>query len=249
MSSFGVLTALQYVPGDSFLHRLDPRSKYGFVASFSVCLISIHSFTASFFYTLVALFLLLISKLRLSSIWVNIRGLFIVLILFNYFQIAINGIEAAAIMTSKIISFFTMVTLLLSTTAPEKQMEGLRKLLSPLRRFGVKTETCAVMFAIAVIYLPLLLEDFVRIMQAQKVRGPQYGRWNLVGRGRDLILLLSPLLLMTFRRAERVSDAMESRCFRPGKERTAFYQIKIGKYDIIVLTLALLLPFVQLNFE
>lgn len=249
MRSFGALSTLQYVPGDSFLHRLDPRSKYGFVATYSISLVSSHSLTACLIYTLVALFLLLLSKLRLYLLWENIRGLIVLLVLIIYFQIALNGIEAAALMTLKMISFIFMVTLILSTTPPEKQMEGLRKLLSPLRRFGVKTESYAVMVNIAIIYLPLLLEDLMRIMQAQRMRGPQYGRWNMAWRGRDMILLLTPLLLMTFRRAERLSDAMESRCFRPGSERTAFYQLKLGRHDLVVLILALLLPFVRLISE
>jgi len=246
MSSFGALSSLQYVPGDSFLHRLDPRSKYGFIASYSISLVSSHSFTESLIYTLV---LFLLSKLRLNLLWENMRGLFVLIIIFIYFQIALNGIEAAALMTLKMISFIFMVTLLLSTTPPEKQMEGLRKLLSPLRRLGVKTESCAVMVNIAIIYLPLLMEDLMRIMQAQRIRGPQHGRWNLAWRGRDMILLLTPLLLSTFRRAERLSDAMESRCFQPGSDRSAFYQLNLGRHDIIVLILALLLPFIRLISE
>jgi len=249
MSSFGALSTLQYVPGDSFLHRVDPRSKYGFVASYSISLVSSHSLTASLIYTLVALFLFLLSKLSLILLWENLRAFFVVILILNYFQVALNGIEAAAQITLKLISFILMVMLLLSTTPPEKQMEGLRKLLSPLRRLGVKTESCAVMFTIAVIYLPLLMEDLMRMMQAQRIRGPRYGRWNLAWRGRDMISLLTPLLLTIFRRAERLSDAMESRCFLPGSERTVFYQLKLDRRDIIVLILALLIPFIQFNFE
>ncbi|MFK7693303.1 energy-coupling factor transporter transmembrane component T family protein [Paenibacillus sp. HJGM_3] len=249
MSSFGALSTLQYVPGDSLLHRLDPRSKYGFAVSYSISLVTSHSLTTCFIYTLIALFLFLLSKLRFYLFWENTRGLLVVLLLFISLQIVLNGVEDAALMTLKMISFILMVTILLSTTPPEKQLEGLRKMLSPLRRFGVKTESCAVMFMIAVIYLPLLLEDLMRIMQAQRVRGPQYGRWNLAWRGRDMIFLLTPLLLTTFRRAERLSDAMESRCFRPGSERTTLYPLKLGRLDIIVLILALLLPFIHINSE
>jgi len=74
MSSLGALSTLQYVPGDSFLHRLDPRSKCGFVASYSLSLLSSHSFTAILVYTFIALLLLLLSKPRLYIIWDNIRG-------------------------------------------------------------------------------------------------------------------------------------------------------------------------------
>lgn len=249
MSNFGALSTFQYVPGDSYLHRLDPRSKYGFVASYSISLVSSHSLIAILIYALIALFLLALSKLRLYLIWKNLQGFFVVIIILNYFQITLNGIEAAAIIMLKMISFILMFTLILSTTPPEKQVEGLRIILSPLRRLGVKTESCAVMFTIAIIYLPLLLEDLRRMMQSQRVRGPQYGRWNLAGRGRDMFLLMTPLLLMTFRRAERLSDAMESRCFAPGSERTAFYQLKLGMHDFIVFVLALLLPFIHLISE
>lgn len=249
MSGFGALSIMQYVPGDSFLHRLDPRSKYGFAVCCSVSLLSSHSFTASLIYMLVAIGVFLQTKLCLILLWENIRGLVVVILLFNTFQFVLNGIEAAALMTLNMMSLILLITTLISTTPPEKQMEGLRNLLSPLRRFGVNTESFAVMFTLAVIYLPLLLEDLIRIRQAQRVRGPQYAGWNLAGRGRALILLLTPLLHTTFRRAERLSDAMESRCFRPGSERTVLYPLKFGRYDRIVLVLALMLPFIHCYSE
>ncbi|MGO4699322.1 energy-coupling factor transporter transmembrane protein EcfT [Paenibacillus sp. 2TAB26] len=249
MNSLGPLSALQYVPGNSLLHRLDPRSKYGFVVSYSINLASSHSLTTSLIHTFIALLLFLLSKLHLLTVWKNIQGLVIVLLILNYFQFRLHGIEAAALLTLKMLSFFLLMTLMLSTTPPEKQMEGLQKLLSPLRRLGVKTESFVFMFTIAVIYLPLLLEDLMRIMQAQNARGPQPGRWNLLARGKDMLLLLTPLLFIIFRRAERLSEAMESRCYYPGCDRTAFYQLKLGKHDFIVLLLALLLAFVPLYSE
>lgn len=249
MSSFGTLFALQYVPGNSLLHRLDPRSKYGFAVSYSITLAFSHSLTKTLIYTCIGLLLFLLSKLHLLTVWKNIRGLFIVLLVMNYFQYRLHGIEAAALLALKMISFFLTVILMLSTTPPEKQMEGLHKLMSPMQRLGVKTESFVFMFTVAIIYLPLLLEDLMRIMQAQRARGPQPGRWNLLGRSKDMLLLLNHLLYMIFRRAERLSEAMESRCYRPGCERTAFYQLKLGKSDIIVFLLALLLAFVPLYFE
>jgi energy-coupling factor transport system permease protein len=249
MNIMGPITALQYVPGNSLLHRLDPRSKYGFIISYSITLAFSHSLPTCLIYTFIVLFLLLLSKLHILTVWKNIRGLFIVLLILNYFQFRLHGIEAAALLTLKMLSIFLLVTLMLSTTPTEKQMEGLHLLLSPLRRLGVKTESFAFMFTIAVIYLPLLLEDLMRITQAQRARGPQPGRWNVPGKVKDMCLLLPPLLFIIFRRAERLSEAMESRCFRPGCERTAYYQLKLGKYDVIVLLLALLLVFVPLFSE
>jgi energy-coupling factor transport system permease protein len=249
MKNFGPLSVLQYIPGNSLLHRLDPRSKYGFVVSYLINLAYSHTLTMSLIYTFIALFLFLFSKLNLLTVWKNIRGLVIVLFIFNYLQFSLHGKEAAALLTLKMLSLLLILTLTLSTTPPEKQMEGLHKLLSPLRRMGVKTESFVFMFTIAVIYLPLLLEDLIQIMQAQRARGPQIGRWDILGRGKDMLLLLNPLLFIIFRRAERLSEAMESRCYCPGCERTAFYQLKLGKHDMIVLLLALLLAFVPLFFE
>ncbi|MFD2612413.1 energy-coupling factor transporter transmembrane component T family protein [Paenibacillus gansuensis] len=246
MNSLGPLSAIHYIPGNSLLHRLDPRSKYGFVVSYSINLVSSHSLTMSLIYTLIAFLLFTLSKLHLLTVWTNIRGIVIVLLILNYFQFRLHGIEAAALLTLKTLSFFLVVMLMFSTTPPEKQMEGLHKLLSPLRYLGVRTESFVFMFTIAVIYLPLLLEDLMRIMQAQRARGPQPGRWNLLGRGKDMFLLLNPLLFIIFRRAERLSEAMESRCYCPGCDRTAYYLLKLGKHDIVVLLLALLFAFVPL---
>lgn len=249
MNSFGPLSALQYIPGNSLLHRLDPRSKYGFVVSYSINLLSSHSLTMSLIYTSITILLFLLSKLHLITVWKNIRELVVVLFILNYLQFRVHGIEAATLLTLKVLSLILLVTLMLSTTPPEKLMEGLHKLLSPLRRLGIKTESFVFMFTIAVIYLPLLLEDLMQIMQAQRARGPQLGRWNLLGRGKDMFLLLVPIVFIIFRRAERLSEAMESRCYCPGCDRTAFYQLKLRKPDIIVLLLALLLALVPLFSE
>jgi len=246
MGSFGALSVLQYVPGDSLMHRLDPRSKYGFVIGFSITLVFSHSLITCLICAVIALFLYLLSKLRFLLLWKNMQGVIIVLLLLGYFQASLHGIEAAARMTLKTVSFFLMVTLTLSTTPPEKQMEGLRKILSPLRRLGVKTESFVLMFNVAVLYLPLLLEDLMRMMQAQKARRLQRGRRNWAVRGKDTLFLLTPLLLLTFRRAERLSEAMESRCYSPRCERSAFYVLRLGRHDVVVLILAVLLPFILL---
>ncbi|SMF92250.1 energy-coupling factor transport system permease protein [Paenibacillus uliginis N3/975] len=246
MSNLGALSSLQYAAGDSILHRLDPRSKYGFAISYSVTLVSSNSLIMTLVCMVIVIFLYMFSGLRLLMVWKSIRGIIVVLLILAGFQASLNGIEAAAQMTLKVLSFFLMITLILSTTPPEKQMEGLRKLLTPLRRLGINTETFVFMFSVAVIYMPLLLEDTTRILQAQRVRGLHGGRWNIAGRGKDMFLLLTPILLMIFRRAERLSEAMESRCYQPGCERTGYYQLKIAKHDIIVLILALLLPLILL---
>jgi energy-coupling factor transport system permease protein len=249
MDSFSSVSVLQYVPGNSLLHRLDPRAKYGFVVSYSITLASSHSLTLSLICTCIAFFSFLLSKLHPLAVWKNIRGFLVVISVLSYFQFRLHGIEAAALLTSKMLSFFLLVTLMVFTTPPEKQMEGLRSVLSPLRRLGVKTETFVFMFTIAVIYLPLLLEDLMRIMQAQRARGRHLGRWNLAVKVKDMLSLLNPLFFVLFRRAERLAEAMESRCYSPGCERTAFYQLKFGKHDLIVLLMALLLALVSLYSE
>jgi energy-coupling factor transport system permease protein len=249
LNSFGPLSALQYIPGNSLLHRLDPRSKYGFVMSYSIALFSSHSIALSLICTMIVFSLLLLSKLSLLTLWKNVQGFFVAILILNYSQFRLHGIETAAPLTLNMLSFFLLVTLMLSTTSPEKQMEGLRYLLSPLRRMGIKTDSFVLMFTIAIIYLPLLSGDLMQIMHAQKARGPQPGRWNLAGRVKDMISLLNPLFFIIFRRAERLAESMESRCFHPGCERTALYQLKLGKRDIIVLLLALLLATVPLYSE
>ena len=235
MNSLGPLTILQYTPGNSLLHKLDPRSKYGLVLSYFITMASTPSLTTSFIYTLIALVLVLFCKLHLLTVWANIRGLVIVLLILNYAQYRLHGLETALVLTLRMFSFFLMLTLMLSTTLPEKHTAALQKLLSPLKRLGVNTELFVFMFTIAILYLPLLLQDLMRNMQAQKARGPQPDKWNIPARIKDLFLLLNPLLYIIFRRAERLSEAMESRCYSPGCERTAFYLLKFSKYDIIVL--------------
>lgn len=246
MNNLGALSSLQYVAGDSLLHRLDPRSKYGFAISYLVTLVSSNSLITSWVGMVIVISSYLLSGFHLLMVLKNLRGIIVVLFILGSIQASLNGIEPAALMTLKVLSLLLMITLMLSTTPPEKQIEGLRKLLSPVRRLGINTETFVFMFTVAVIYMPLLLEDTMRIMQAQRVRGLHNGRWNIARRSRDMLLLLIPVLLMILRRAERLSEAMESRCYQPGCERTGYVQLKIAKHDIIVLILAILLPFILL---
>lgn len=247
MSNLGAFSSMLYAAGDSFLHRLDPRSKCGFAISYSATLVLSNSLITSLVCMIVAIFLYLLSRLRLLMVWKNIRGILVVLFIWDGFQASLRGMEATALMTINVLSFFLMIIWMVSTTPPEKQMEGLRKLLTPLRRLGIHTETFVFMFTVAVIYIPLFLEDTMRIMQAQRIRGLHGGGWNIAGRGRDLFLLLTPLLLSIFRRAERLSEAMESRCYQPGCERTGYYPMKMATHDIILLILAILLPLILLS--
>ena len=249
MNSIGTLSVFQYIPGESLMHRLDPRSKYGIIVSLLINLAYSHTLIMSLIYTLLTLLLFLLSKLNLFTVWKNIRGFFILLFIFIIVQLRLYGIEAAALLMLKMVCLVVLMTLMLATTPPEKQMEAMYKLLSPLRRIGVKTESFVLMFTIAFIYLPLLLQDLIQITQAQRSRGPQASRWNIWSRGKDMLMLLTPLLFIVFRRAERLSEAMESRCYYPGCKRTAFYQLKLGRLDRLVLLLALLIGLVPLFLE
>lgn len=246
MSNFGALSSLQYAAGDSLLHRLDPRSKFCFAASYSVTLLLSDSLTKSLVCMGIALLLYVLSKLHLLMVWRNMKGIIVLLLIADCFHTVLYGVDAAALMTIKIISFFMTVSLMFTTTPPERLIEGLRKIVTPLRRLGLQTETFIFMFTVAFIYIPLLLEDMMRIMQAQRVRGLHRGTWNIAGRLKDMFYLLTPLFLTILRRAERLSDAMESRCFHPGCVRTSYVPIQIAKPDIIVFMLALLLPFLLL---
>src|SRR5690606_16628665 len=133
-----------------------PRSKYSFAISFTATLFSSHSLITCVVCSFIVIIFYQLSGLRFLFVWKSIRFVIVILFIFGIIQASLNGIEAAALMTLKWMSFFLIITLMLSTTPPEKQIEGLRKLLSPLRRFGMKTESFLFMFTAAVIYIPLL---------------------------------------------------------------------------------------------
>ncbi|HEY8425482.1 MAG TPA: energy-coupling factor transporter transmembrane component T [Limnochordales bacterium] len=245
--AIGEIALGQYVPGDSFLHRLDPRTKIGLVTGFIVLMFVVETWWG--YGVGVGLVALGLAAGRLSPRWV-LRGLRPIVMLIaisavlNAFwtegrtlwqwgplRLTAEGVERAGMMGLRLVLLVAGASLLTLTTSPIDLTDAIERLLTPFRRIGVPAHELAMMMSIALRFVPTLVEEAERIMKAQMARGAAFDRGSLVARARALVPLLVPLFVSAFRRADELALAMEARCYRGGEGRTRLRQLHMQRRD------------------
>ncbi len=245
------ITIGQYFPGDTIIHRLDPRIKIIIISLFIASLFFINSFIPYIFILGFILSVVRISKVPLKFILKGIKPLlFIILITFtiNVFMtkgevlfeigpltVTKEGLYLAVFMALRLIFLITGTSLLTLTTSPIALTDGIEKLLSPLKKIGLPAHELAMMMTIALRFIPTLLEETDKIMKAQMARGADFESGNILNRAKNLVPLLVPLFINAFRRADELATAMEARCYRGGENRTRLNELKLKKTDMMAL--------------
>lgn len=256
------ITLGQYYPGDSFLHRMDPRAKILCTMIFIVAIFLANNLWS---YLLVAGFTFLaiaMSGVPASLIWKAIKPLWIILVFtmgihvlttpgnelftWKFIHISEEGIRNGLTMTLRLVFLIAFSSLLTYTTSPIVLTDGIEALLMPFKRFGVPAHELAMMMTIALRFIPTLLEETDRIMKAQSSRGADFVNGNLWQRAKNMVPLLVPLFISAFRRADDLATAMEARCYRGGEGRTQMHQLAYTWRDrnaflAVILVTALLL--------
>ena len=249
------ITLGQYFPGNSPLHRMDPRTKI-----LGLMLDIVALFLAKSLLTYALLFAVLALMVRISRVPVKsiVRGLkpvvFILVftavlnlfytpgehVLFKLWILTVTweGVSTAFFMVVRIMMLITGTFLLTYTTSPILLTDGIENLLSPLKKIRVPVHELAMMMSIALRFIPTLIEETDKIMSAQRARGANFDTGNLVQRAKSLIPLLVPLFISAFRRADELAVAMECRCYHGGEGRTRLRQLKYHALDRITLALA-----------
>lgn len=241
------ITLGQYYPGDSFLHRMDPRAKIFCTVLFIAAVFLAESSAA---YVLVTVFIILsmaLSKLPPILMWKSVKPLWIILIftmlihllttpgteLFSYGWITISkeGVHNGILMTLRLVYLIIFSSLLTYTTSPIVLTDGIEHLLMPFKRFGVPAHELAMMMTIALRFIPTLLEETDRIMKAQASRGADFTAGNILQRAKNMIPVLVPLFISAFRRADELATAMEARCYRGGEGRTRMHELAYSWRD------------------
>lgn len=253
------MTLGQYFPGDSLIHRLDPRTKL----LATIALIAI-VFVAQGFagFALVAAFVLACAASTGIHLKFLIRGLkpifFIIIFTFilNLFfqtggtvlvqfwiiRITSQGLRMASFMAVRLILLVVSSQLLTLTTSPIALTDGLETLFRPLQVIRFPAHEIAMMMSIALRFIPTLMDEADKIMKAQKARGANFETGSIVQRARAMVPLLVPLFVGAFRRAEELALAMDARCYRGGAGRTRMKQLKFKGIDALA-GLAILLLF------
>lgn len=241
------MTLGQFFPGNSVIHRLDPRTKLTLTIVYIVVLFLARGPLTYGLMLLWLIGLILLSKISLRVILRGVRPLLFILIFtglinifytpgrvilsFWIFEITEEGLTTAGFMVLRIIMLIMGTFLLTYTTSPIKLTDGLERLLSPLKKIRVPVHEMSMMMTIALRFIPTLMEETEKIMNAQKARGADFESGNVFRRARALVPLLVPLFVSAFRRAEDLAVAMECRCYHGGEGRTRLRVLRYAALD------------------
>ena len=255
------ITLGQYYPGNSWVHKLDPRVKIIATLLFLIELFIVNDFIGFGIAAVVLGIVIAVSRVPLSFI---VRGLkpILVLLLFTFalnifmingevlwswgfLHITREGIRTAVFMAVRLILLIIGSSMLTLCTRPLSLTDGIERLLSPFKKIGLPAHEIAMMMTIALRFIPTLLDETDKIMKAQMARGADFETGNLFARAKAMIPLLVPLFVSAFRRAGELAMAMEARCYHGGENRTRLRKLEITKNDYIaggaVLALMLLI--------
>ena len=245
------ITLGQFFPGESVVHRLDPRTKLTLTLIYIVALFSAKGYYAYGLMLVALVASILLSKIKPKTILKSLKPLIFILMftfILNIFftkgtpfiefwiiSITYEGITMAFTMIVRLIMLIMGTFLLTYTTSPIALTDGLESLLNPLKKIRLPVHELAMMMSIALRFIPTLIEETDKIMSAQKARGADFESGNLIRRAKAMLPILVPLFISAFRRADELAVAMESRCYHGGEGRTRMKQLKIKGRDISAL--------------
>ena len=242
------ITLGQYYPGNSFIHRLDPRVKILATVFYIVALFVVADFIGFAVAYIELAVIIAVSRVPLRFILRGLKPVFLILaftFLINMFMvkgeplvtlgfltITREGLRTAVFMAVRLILLIIGASLLTLTTKPISLTDGMEALLSPFKRFGLPAHELAMMMTIALRFIPTLLEETDKIMKAQQARGADFESGNLIRRAKALIPILVPLFISAFRIAQDLAMAMEARCYGGNIQRTRMNGMKLKSRDI-----------------
>lgn len=251
------VTLGQYFPGDTPVHRLDPRTKLIFLTGYIVALFLAKNWAS---YSLIFFTLAAVSytaHIKPKTLLSGLKPLLFIVVFtalinllygpgeplytFWIFRITRQGIHNAIFMVLRIMMLVCGTFMLTYTTSPLSLTDGLELLLNPLKKIRLPVHELSMMMSIALRFIPTLIEETDKIMSAQKARGAAFDTGKLTDRARALLPLLVPLFVGAFRRADELATAMECRCYHGGEGRTRMKQLRFSGIDFAAFSLCALL--------
>ena len=252
------ITLGQYFPGNSWIHRLDPRTK---ILATIIYIIAIFFADAPLSYgilTASAALVILISRLPWLMVVESLKPIWIIVILtmlihmftapgehiiftWKFLSVTQEGLVMGLKMAVRLVLLLLFSSVLTFTTSPIVLTDGIEHLLRPFKAVGVPAHELAMMMTIALRFIPTLLEETDRIMKAQTARGADFANGNMLQRVKNMLPLLVPLFISAFRRADELAVAMEARCYRGGEGRTRMHELAYAGRDYTALVLVLAL--------
>lgn len=249
------VTLGQFFPGNTVVHRLDPRTKILMVVIYIVALFSADTWVTYAIVGLCLIAAIAAAKIRPSVMLRGLKPLIFVVLLtgilnlfygkgepiaqFWVFKITREGIRNSIFMVSRIVMLVMGTFMLTYTTSPIMLTYGLELLMNPLKKLKVPVHELAMMMSMALRLIPTLIEETDKIMSAQKARGAEFDTGNLIDKAKAMLPILIPLFLSSFRRADELATAMEARCYHGGENRTRLNVLRFAGRDIVALALGL----------
>ena len=246
------ITLGQYFPGDTLIHKLDPRTKLLCVILYIVALFNAKGPLTYGIMIAVLAVCILISHVEWKALTRGLKPVYFIVAftaIMNMFftngtpvadvwlvrHITWEGIIAAVQMVLRIVMLIMGTFLMTYTTSPIALTDGLEHLLSPLKKLRFPVHELAMMMSIALRFIPTLIEETDKIMSAQKARGADFETGSILQRAKALVPILVPLFISAFRRADELATAMECRCYHGGEGRTALHVLRYRASDWLVI--------------
>ena len=251
------ITLGQYFPGNTVVHRLDPRTKIVAVVLYIVAIFVADSFVSMLAVVLSLAVCVILSRIHPSALFKGLKPLLFIILFTAFlnvfystgtviaqwwiFRVTVEGIRRAVLMVLRIMLLVSGTFLLTYTTSPLQLTDGLESLLSPLNKLRFPVHELAMMMSIALRFIPTLIEETDKIMSAQKARGADFDTGSLIHRAKALMPVLVPLFVSAFRRADELATAMECRCYHGGQGRTRMKVLTMTAADYVTLLFWVLL--------
>ena len=244
------ITLGQYLPGNTVIHQLDPRTKIILMIAYIVMLFLVRSLPVFLVPALYVVGTLLLAKIPVRymvSSLKPVRWLLVIMFVLNLsltsgettlvefwiIRITLESLRKALFITLRLLLLVAGTSLLTLTTSPIELTDGLERLMSPLSVLKFPAHEIAMMMTIALRFIPTLMEEVERIQKAQMSRGVDFSSGGLVSRLKNMIPILIPLFVSAFRRADELATAMESRCYHGSEGRTRLHQLKMQRNDFL----------------
>lgn len=251
----------QYVPGDSFVHKLDPRTKLISSVWFIMLIFLAGGFTSYGLLAAVVLAAAYTSEIPISYYINGLKPLtFLILItvllqlffspgdiiLFElgWLQITQEGLINAIKIIIRFVLIIFMSTILTLTTTPLEIADGIESLLNPLKRFKVPVQEIALVLSIALRFVPTLMQETEKIMDAQKSRGVDFNDGSVIERMKKIVPLLIPLFISSIDRADQLATAMTARGYQGGEHRSKLRELLWGQIDYLTFGLFTILTII-----
>ena len=243
------ITLGQFFPGDSLLHRLDPRTKIVLLFFFLAAIFVFDSPLAYAALTAFAAALIAVSRVPLLLMLKALKPLSWI-IAFTFvihlvstpgdaffhvwiFDLTWQGAAKGFFIALRLALLILLSALLTYTTSPLALTDALETLMQPAKRVGVPAHEIAMMMTIALRFVPTLIEEADKIMKAQQARGADFTEGSVIERVKGFVPVLVPLFISAFRRADDLALAMEARCYRGGVGRTQMKALRISSIDYV----------------